>query len=36
MEKFSNGLTLFFSLLVEAIPFLLIGVAFSSLLLFFV
>ena len=36
MEKFSNGLTLFFSLLVEAIPFLLIGVAFSSLLLFFI
>ncbi len=36
MEKLSNGLTLFFSLLVEAIPFLLIGVAFSSLLLFFV
>ncbi|MDV3347593.1 permease [Leptolyngbyaceae cyanobacterium CCMR0082] len=36
MEQLSNGLTLFFSLLVEAIPFLLIGVAFSSLLLFFV
>ncbi len=36
MTQFSNGLTLFFSLLVEAIPFLLIGVAFSSLLLFFV
>ncbi|MEM6256039.1 MAG: permease [Cyanobacteria bacterium P01_D01_bin.156] len=36
MEQLSNGLTLFFSLLVEAIPFLLIGVTFSSLLLFFV
>lgn len=36
MERLSNGLTLFFSLLVEAIPFLLIGVTFSSLLLFFV
>ena len=36
MVQLSNGLTLFFSLLVEAIPFLLIGVAFSSLLLFFV
>ncbi|MEM7066989.1 MAG: permease [Cyanobacteria bacterium P01_B01_bin.77] len=36
MQQFSTGLTLFFSLLVEAIPFLLIGVAFSSLLLFFV
>ncbi|MEO0870138.1 MAG: permease, partial [Cyanobacteria bacterium J06642_11] len=35
-EQLSNGLTLFFSLLVEAIPFLLIGVTFSSLLLFFV
>lgn len=36
MQQFSTGLTLFFSLLVEAIPFLLIGVGFSSLLLFFV
>lgn len=36
MQQFSTGLTLFFSLLVEAIPFLLIGVAFSSLLLFFI
>lgn len=36
MEQLNNGITLFFSLLVEAIPFLLIGVAFSSLLLFFI
>lgn len=32
----NNGLTLFFSLLVEAIPFLMIGVLFSSALLLFV
>ncbi|MFE4106201.1 permease [Almyronema epifaneia] len=32
----SNALTLFFSLLVEAIPFLLLGVTFSSVLLLFV
>jgi uncharacterized protein len=32
----NNGLTLFFSLLVEAIPFLIIGVLFSSALLLFV
>ncbi|MEL6249335.1 MAG: permease [Cyanobacteria bacterium J06648_16] len=36
MTQLQNALTLFLSLLVEAIPFLLIGVAFSSLLLFFV
>ncbi len=36
MVQINTGFTLFFSLLVEAIPFLLIGVAFSSLLLFFV
>lgn len=36
MVKLDTGLTLFFSLLVEAVPFLLIGVAFSSLLMFFV
>ncbi|MEO1400986.1 MAG: permease [Cyanobacteria bacterium J06635_1] len=36
MAQFNNAFTLFLSLLVEAIPFLLIGVAFSSLLLFFV
>ncbi len=36
MVQLNTGFTLFFSLLVEAIPFLLIGVAFSSLLLFFV
>lgn len=34
--QFNNGLTLFFSLLIEAIPFLLIGVLFSSALLLFV
>ena len=36
MNQLNNGFTLFLSLLVEAIPFLLIGVLFSSLLLFFV
>ncbi len=36
MVQLNTGITLFLSLLVEAIPFLLIGVAFSSLLLFFV
>jgi uncharacterized protein len=36
MVQFNNAFTLFLSLLVEAIPFLLIGVAFSSILLFFV
>ncbi|MEO0457047.1 MAG: permease [Cyanobacteria bacterium P01_A01_bin.114] len=36
MAQLNNAFTLFLSLLVEAIPFLLIGVAFSSLLLFFV
>jgi uncharacterized membrane protein YraQ (UPF0718 family) len=36
MTQLTNALTLFFSLLVEAIPFLLLGVLFSSLLLFFV
>ncbi len=36
MVQLNTGFTLFLSLLVEAIPFLLIGVAFSSLLLFFV
>ncbi len=36
MNQFHNGMTLFLSLLVEAIPFLLLGVLFSSLLLFFV
>ncbi|NEP17262.1 MAG: permease [Leptolyngbya sp. SIO4C1] len=36
MAQLNNALTLFLSLLVEAIPFLLIGVAFSSLLMFFV
>jgi uncharacterized membrane protein YraQ (UPF0718 family) len=36
MAQLNNALTLFFSLLVEAMPFLLIGVAFSSILLFFV
>lgn len=34
--QINNGLTLFFSLLVEAIPFLIIGVLFSSALLLFV
>lgn len=36
MVQLNNGITLFFSLLVEAMPFLLLGVIFSSLLLFFV
>ncbi|NJM97834.1 MAG: permease [Phormidesmis sp. RL_2_1] len=36
MVQLNTGLTLFLSLLVEAVPFLLIGVAFSSVLLFFV
>jgi uncharacterized membrane protein YraQ (UPF0718 family) len=36
MNQLHNGFTLFLSLLVEAIPFLLIGVLFSSLLLFFI
>ena len=36
MVRLNTGLTLFFSLLVEAVPFLLIGVAFSSVLMFFV
>jgi uncharacterized membrane protein YraQ (UPF0718 family) len=36
MGYLTNALTLFFSLMVEAMPFLLIGVLFSSALLFFV
>jgi uncharacterized membrane protein YraQ (UPF0718 family) len=36
MNQLSNGYTIFLSLLVEAIPFLLMGVLFSSMLLFFV
>ncbi|NJL41614.1 MAG: permease [Leptolyngbyaceae cyanobacterium SM1_4_3] len=36
MSQLNNALTLFFSLMVEAIPFLLIGVVFSSALLLFV
>jgi uncharacterized membrane protein YraQ (UPF0718 family) len=36
MNSLNNALTLFFSLLVEAMPFLLLGVLFSSLLLLFV
>ncbi|NWF60566.1 MAG: permease [Fischerella sp.] len=36
MNKLNNGFTLFLSLLVEAMPFVLLGVLFSSLLLFFV
>lgn len=36
MKELNNGFTIFLSLLVEAIPFLLLGVLFSSLLLFFV
>jgi len=36
MNQLNNGFTLFLSLLVEAIPFLLLGVVFSSVLLFFV
>ncbi|MDJ0676583.1 MAG: permease [Calothrix sp. MO_167.B42] len=36
MNQLNNGFTIFLSLLVEAIPFLLLGVVFSSLLLFFI
>lgn len=36
MVQLNNGITLFLSLLVEAMPFLLLGVAFSSVLLLFV
>ncbi|WOD39334.1 permease [Nodosilinea sp. E11] len=36
MTQLNNGITLFFSLLVEAMPFLLLGVVFSSVLLLFV
>jgi uncharacterized membrane protein YraQ (UPF0718 family) len=36
MDVVNNALTLFFSLLVEAFPFLLLGVLFSSVLLLFV
>ncbi|RKH76966.1 permease, partial [Corallococcus praedator] len=36
MNRVNSALTLFFSLLVEAMPFLLLGVFFSSLLLLFV
>ncbi len=36
MNQLNNGFTLFLSLLVEAMPFLLLGVLFSSLLLLFV
>lgn len=36
MNQLNNGFTLFLSLLVEAIPFLLIGVLFSGILLLFV
>ncbi|MBE9098762.1 permease [Vacuolonema iberomarrocanum] len=36
MDRWNNALTLFFSLLVEAMPFLLLGVLFSSALLLFV
>jgi len=36
MNQVNNALTLFFSLLVEAIPFLLLGILFSSVLLLFV
>ncbi|MEB3251362.1 MAG: permease [Cyanobacteriota bacterium] len=36
MVQLHNGITLFFSLLVEALPFLLLGVIFSSVLLLFV
>ncbi|EFA70139.1 permease [Cylindrospermopsis raciborskii S07] len=36
ISQLNNGFTLFLSLLVEAMPFLLLGVLFSSLLLFFV
>ncbi|MBD2627419.1 permease [Trichormus variabilis] len=36
MNQLNNGFTIFLSLLVEAMPFLLLGVLLSSLLLFFV
>ncbi|AKG22905.1 permease [Calothrix sp. 336/3] len=36
MNQLHNGFTLFLSLLVEAIPFLLLGVLFSSFLMFFI
>ena len=36
MEEFSRSLTLFLSLLVEAIPFLILGVLVPGILLFFV
>jgi uncharacterized membrane protein YraQ (UPF0718 family) len=36
IHQFSSGFTLFLSLLVEAIPFLMLGVLFSSVLLWFV
>jgi uncharacterized membrane protein YraQ (UPF0718 family) len=36
MNQLNNGFTIFLSLLVEAMPFLLLGVIFSSALLFFV
>ncbi|MFM7367649.1 MAG: permease, partial [Sphaerospermopsis kisseleviana] len=36
MNQLNNGFTIFLSLLVEAMPFLLLGVLFSSLLLFFI
>ena len=36
MNQFNNAFTLFLSLLVEAIPFLLLGVLFSGLLLLFI
>ncbi|WP_413200421.1 permease [Nostoc piscinale] len=36
MNQLNNSFTIFLSLLVEAMPFLLLGVLFSSLLLFFV
>lgn len=36
MVQVNNGITLFFSLLVEAMPFLMLGVIFSSVLLLFV
>lgn len=36
MTQINNALTLFFSLMVEAVPFLIIGVLFSSALLLFV
>ncbi|MBD2343556.1 permease [Anabaena subtropica] len=36
MNQLNNGFTIFLSLLVEAMPFLLLGVLFSSVLLFFI